>query len=289
MRKFLLILFVFSFFQSIGQTPMYKLLRKQATACADSDGQAFITAAGITDATQKTAICNLVQDLKDSSLWTSLQAIYPMVGGSASTCKWNLKDPQDTDAAFRLSFINSPTIDANGVAWNGTTQYANTFFNPTTLSTSTSTHISYYSLTDNTNGGNMDIGAQTLSNANQRLAVDLRYVSGQIVVDQYDFSTSRIFVAIANSTGYFICSRTGATSLSAYKNGVSIGSSTGAAGTMANANIFIGAGSNGTGVLSYGNRKCAFATIGTGLDATQARALNNIVEEFNDALGRGNQ
>jgi len=55
----------------------------------DPDAQAFITAASITDPTQQSAINQLVVDLKGYNIWTKFKAIYPIVGGSASSHKWN--------------------------------------------------------------------------------------------------------------------------------------------------------------------------------------------------------
>ncbi len=41
----------------------------------DADAQAFITAAGITDNTQKSAIETLVTDLKGYGIWTKMSAL----------------------------------------------------------------------------------------------------------------------------------------------------------------------------------------------------------------------
>ena len=71
----------------------------------DSDAQAFITAAGITDSTQQAAITNLVIGLKNDNLWTKMKAIYPFVGGTAASHKFNLKNPLDTNAAYRLNIL----------------------------------------------------------------------------------------------------------------------------------------------------------------------------------------
>jgi hypothetical protein len=70
----------------------------------DPDAQAFLTATGITDPTITSAIDTLVLDLKAASLWTKMKALYPFVGGTSTTHKYNLVDPADTDAAFRLTF-----------------------------------------------------------------------------------------------------------------------------------------------------------------------------------------
>lgn len=98
----------------------------------DADAQAFITAAGITDATQKTAINQLVLDLKTANIWTKMKAIYPLVGGTSTTHKWNLKDPQDTNAAFRLSFNGGLTHSSSGILGNGTNGWIDTFLNTST-------------------------------------------------------------------------------------------------------------------------------------------------------------
>jgi hypothetical protein len=98
------------------------------SASYDSDAQAFFTAAGITDTTQKNAVNQLVLDLKSYSIWNKMNAIYPFVGGTASTHKYNLKDPRDLNAAYRLSFAGGWTHSSNGVTPNGVNGYADTYF-----------------------------------------------------------------------------------------------------------------------------------------------------------------
>lgn len=98
------------------------------TPSVDPDAQAFITAASITDPTQQTAINQLVTDLKGYGIWTKMKALYPFVGGTASSHKFNLKDPRDLDAAYRLVFFGGITHDSNGVTGNATNSYVNTNF-----------------------------------------------------------------------------------------------------------------------------------------------------------------
>lgn len=95
----------------------------------DADAVAFLNAAGITDPTISAAVEVFVTALKTNSVWDRLQAIYPFVGGTAETHKWNLKDPRDLDAAYRLQFIGGLTHSSQGVTPNGTTGYARTFYN----------------------------------------------------------------------------------------------------------------------------------------------------------------
>jgi hypothetical protein len=95
----------------------------------DPDAQAFFTASGLTGATNLTAINTLVVALKGYGIWTKMKAIYPIIGGTAALHKWNLKDPQDTNAAFRLTFSGGWTHSATGALPGGVNGWANTFFN----------------------------------------------------------------------------------------------------------------------------------------------------------------
>ena len=101
----------------------------------DPDAQAFFTASGLTGATNLNAVNQLVLDLKAASIWTKMKAIYPFVGGTAALHKWNLKDPQDLDAAFRLVFNGGWTHSSTGALPNGTNGYADTFFNTDDVTT----------------------------------------------------------------------------------------------------------------------------------------------------------
>ena len=107
----------------------------------DPDCAAFLTATGITNPTISGAICTLVTSMKANGTWAKMNAIYPFVGGTATTHKFNLKNPADTDAAFRLSFSGGWVHSANGILPNGTNTFANTFYsnNPTA-----SGHLSIY-------------------------------------------------------------------------------------------------------------------------------------------------
>ena len=58
-----------------------------------------------------------------------LDAVYPFLGGTSSSCKWNLKDPRNLDAAFRLTFSGGWTFSSTGALPNGVNAYANTYWN----------------------------------------------------------------------------------------------------------------------------------------------------------------
>ena len=66
----------------------------------DADAQAFFTrvtsAGGTLSATEKLATNQLVLDMKSAGIWSSMKAIYPMVGASAAACAQNLKSSSFT-------------------------------------------------------------------------------------------------------------------------------------------------------------------------------------------------
>ena len=107
------------------------------TPTYDSDAQAFFTAVeggGDTlTSLEKLAVNKLVLDLKAASLWTTFDAFYPFVGGTSTSCKWNLLDPQDTDAAFRVTWVGGMTFSSTGVLGNSTNSGGNTYLVSNTL------------------------------------------------------------------------------------------------------------------------------------------------------------
>ena len=65
---------------------------------------AFLAATGITDTTIANALNAMDLALIAAGLDTKMYALYPIVGGTATTHKYNFMNPADTDAAFRLTF-----------------------------------------------------------------------------------------------------------------------------------------------------------------------------------------
>ena len=256
----------------------------------DADAIAFITAAGITNLTQAAAINTLVNDLKTYGLWTKMKALYPMVGGSATSHKFNLKDPRDVDAAYRLTFNGGWTHSSTGALPNGTTGYANTFLTPSSGLTLNSTHISYYSRTQTTDDNKTEIGCS--SNANE-LPIMQMYIrrSNSVYSDQYDYTNNRIIAANTNTTGLFLSTRTTNNSHKVYRNNSLLGSDTNTStqNVLPSKTMTIAAYNYSTdtnGIIRYSTKETAFASIGDGLSDTEATNFYNSVQKFQTTLGR---
>ena len=101
----------------------------------DVDAQAYITAHGSLSVPHQTAVNNLFTTLKTDGTYTKLRALWIPLWGNAADDKWNIINPLDTDAAFRLTFGGTVTHSIDGVNSDGSTGFIDTKFNANTEST----------------------------------------------------------------------------------------------------------------------------------------------------------
>ena len=246
----------------------------------DTDAQAFITAAGITDQTQKDAINTLVTDLKGYSIWTKFKAIYPFVGGTATTHKWNLKDPRDLDAAFRIVWGGGVTHDSNGVTGNGTNSYGDTKLRPSTAISNASDYS--FGVYNRTLGSEnkIQIGtAETYSNY-----MFIRYSDTNTYVVFNTQSTSGV---ATNSQGLFTANRrtTNSTYTEVYRNGTRFINQVKDT-NLSTQTFSVLAIHNSSSYGSFSAFNVAFAFIATGLEQTEVSNLNTAVQKFQTSLSR---
>lgn len=268
------------------------------SASVDTDAQAFITAAGITDSTQQTAINTLVVGLKADSLWTSMYAIYPFVGGTTASHKFNLKDPRDLNVAYRLTFNGGWTHNSNGITGNGTNAFAESYYFPITINT-----IGAYNRTLTSN--------QTLLGSTFTGVDSDGYQTNPIGLVLRSNSVSPGYIGTVFSAGIPVpaaitVSRTagdGATAIKVYRNGTQ-----NSTGNNSEWQVFV---LNGASVPSmiigarrqddyddmgiviassyndYTTANIAFAFMGdTALTATEVTNLNTRIQAFQTTLGR---
>jgi len=247
----------------------------------DPNAEAFITAAGITNPTEQNAINELVLDLKAASIWTKFNALYPIVGGTATTHKYNLKNPLDTDAAFRLSFSTGWTHSSTGMTPNGTSAYANTNFNVNLLQQNSS-HFSYYSRTNAQSGhdaGAIEIGTPFY----KRFEFLLRYTDNNSY-NSLMMQSAQTAVTVTDSRAFWLMSRTNSTQIKQYKNNTLWATNNQTSVAPFNALIYLGQSNGQTGF--YSNKEVAFSSIGDGLTDTESQVFYQIVEKYQLALGR---
>jgi hypothetical protein len=243
------------------------------TPAVDPDAQAFITAAAITDPTQQGAINTLVVALKGYNIWTKFKAIYPIVGGTASSHAVNLKTP----GTYNLSFSSGWTHSANGMQPNGAA-YADTNFSINQM-TASNAAFGIYSRTNDTTNLKV-IGAYNGANVS-RCWINLTNGNIQIA------NTGQISYTASPSTGFFMSRRDATNFNQSYKNGVSLGSVTNNFSVF-NLNFYLGAANDGGSPNYYSTHQLAFAFLGgnSALTNTDASNLYTAVQNFNTALSR---
>jgi hypothetical protein len=264
-------------------------------ASFDADAVAFFnrvtTAGGTLSTTEKQAVNQLVLDLKANSLWTPMKAIYPMVGASAAACAQNLKS-----SSFTGTFTSGWTFASTGVTPNGTSAYMDTNLIPNSvLSSVNSTHLSYYSRTNN---AGTTVRAEMGCVNNIALFLPLlqlivygkeNVINDQFLAQAYDYTAgTQIQVTGTNSLGFFAMSRTAINLLKAYKNNSTISSATTnqTQTTMPTNNLYLGAWNQNGTAAKFSNRECAFASIGDGLTDTQASNFYTAVQAMQVTLSR---
>jgi hypothetical protein len=248
----------------------------------DTDAEAFLTAAGITDPTIESAINTLVIDLKDEGLWTKLIALYPFVGGTATTHKWNLKDPRDLDAAFRLTFNGTITHDTNGVTGDGSTGWYNTYCS--ILNDLSQNSAAIFAYIRNNTQSNVEMGAFNVNGPQTGLQFSSRNASNQLsnrVMAGVDTTVSN-----TNSIGLNGVSRTNSSNYIVKRNKTT-NTITKASAAVIDLNLAgLANRSTTTTVTSFSNHNQGLAGISSGLTSDEFDDLVDINETFQTTLGR---
>ena len=229
--------------------------------------------------------------MKAAGVWTKMKAIYPFVGGSATSHKFNLKDPRDLNVAYRLVFNGGWAHSSTGALPNGTTGYADTFFIPSASLTNNSSHLSFYSRTNRVTG-RLSASIGSYLNPNE-ISLRFNYSGGSLnnssMSAQYDGTGLDFATYTTSTTNYFLIgSRTANNINKVYENGVlKSTNTTTTTKVLPSARVLIGALSDGnTNVIWYDNLESAFATIGDGLTDVEATSLYTAVQTYQTALGR---
>ena len=261
-----------------GQTPTQLGTIGSVIFGVDPDAQAFfdrvVAAGGSLSTTEKDGVNTLVKQMKAAGIWTAMKAVYPMVGASAEACKQNL-----TSSSFTGSFSTGWTFASTGVTPNGTSAYFDTDFIPSTNLTLNNTHISHYSRTQRL-VQSVDMGCV----GSGELSMFRYHSNVENMVIQYAFPGNANRYNTNDTTGLLLGSRTSSTYATLFDRGIKQSTITSASiGSLPNTKMHIG---NLNPQYLPSANQCAFASIGDGLNDTQALDLYNIVQTFQTTLSR---
>jgi hypothetical protein len=265
-----------------SRIPVYRGGRIPYFNPIDEDAEAFLNAAAITDATIIDAINTFVVGMKSNLLWNEMIAIYPFVGGTTDTHKWNLKDPRDLDAAYRLTFTGGFTHSSTGCLPGGTNSEAETYINPSLHLSQNDTHLSYYSRTTNSKNESVEIGLS--SGSSLYLAIQYQTPAGgslRFISNINNTGLANISVSDSN-LGHYLSSRLNSTQVKKYENG----------SLLQTANLTSAAPANATVKLfrnqttERNQREAAFVSIGNGLTDAEVATFTTLVQNMQTSLSR---
>lgn len=248
-------------------------------AAFDVDAQAFfarVTAAGGTlTTTEKNATNQLVLDMKSAGIWSSMKAVYPMVGASAAACAQNLKS-----SSFTGTFTSGWTFASSGVTPNGTSAYFNTNLIPNTSLLLDSVHGSSYSRTNAVQSGPL-FSSEDAGTYNNGLYVWPNYSGGTISVRVNDNTSTG--GTNSSTLGFHLANRTSSSIKKYLRNDVSIVNTTVTSSALNTSSIYLAASRNNANFTNY---EQAFASFGDGLTDTQASNFYTAVQAFQTTLSR---
>jgi hypothetical protein len=258
------------------------------TSGPDPDAQAFITAASITNPTQQNAINDIVTGLKTDGLWTKAFALYPFVGGTASSHKFNLKNPLDTDAAFRLVFSGGWTHSSTGALPNGTNGYADTFFVPSSNQNINSNGLGCY-ITANTYISVDAVSMGSFNTGGQASILTAKINSGGIDILDGRLNANSSPQTIVGRAGSFDIHRTSSTVTKLYKNASVVSNFVSGGSSLPTLKMYLANMTISTNTpysAGYTNSEFRFAYMSDGLDDTEVSNLRARVQAFQTTLGR---
>lgn len=240
----------------------------------DADAQAFLTATGLSGVNEILAVNTFVTEAKAQGIWNDLDKIYPFIGGTSTTHRYNLKN-----ALADGTFFGGVTHNSNGVTFNGTTGYFNTGW-ATNAGNLYNRHFSQYVVTQNSStawAGSYD-GTNLFG-----LRTDQARVLDFVGLNSL-YSISPIYLTRAS----IMCANIDSSTVGkVYSNGLLVFTNTGAINATPTTNtVYVGAlNFNGTASFFH-DSNVRFVTTGNKLDASKQAILNNLARYFNAILGR---
>jgi len=264
----------------------------------DADAAAFIAVAGITDATQKTAIDNLYKDLKGQGannssydFYTRLTAFWLFVGGTSTSCSFNGKTPSSGNT-YNLTYSGAaPTVNANGIKFNGINGYADTKV-PQNLISNSANGLSVY-FRENVANNEIQIGYLDTSTY-KATEIGMGYTSGANTKffggNKYDENFGATNYQSVGINGLIRLNRTTSNNYKVYRNGSQTESFNYLSYNNTDTSTLVigGVKKSSGGVQAFSIKTFCYADIMTSnsLSAAEELVYYNCIQAFQTALSR---
>jgi predicted GH43/DUF377 family glycosyl hydrolase len=264
----------------------------------NAEATSFLTATGITDKAQQKALDDLVTDLKainavqanfvnfDTPASSILKAVYPFIGSTADSHKFNLIDPQDADGSFRLVFANDHEANhtSSGYKPNGTDQYADSKYVASANVIQHDEHISLYATDEGSGSTEIDMGAYSGAGGSYFTA---KYNNALYGILNSEYAGELINYPNSQAAGFYILNRTSAIYMFIMQNGLKCGIEKVNTTLYSPLSIYIGGVHHYQG-NKYSTKNISFASMGSGMTEAAAYLFNAAVQKYVIALGRIN-
>ena len=244
-------------------------------------------------ATTQNMFCEIMTDIGNLFIWgaqlekSATATTYQQIATTqqafiSSQFKYNLVNPVDSDAAFRLVFNGGWTHSSTGALPNGTNAFADTKLIPNTNLSLNSTHISGY-LRTNLNSDAPILSSENSGTYNNGLYIWPKQLASGYSVRINDNTSQSGGTNTDDIRGFHVALRT-ASNVKKYRlNNTERFNVTTASTALNTSSIYIAASRN---QANYFNNQLAFSSIGDGLTDTEAANLYTRVQAFQTSLSR---
>jgi hypothetical protein len=253
----------------------------------DVDVKKYKNKSGVSDGVIIGRVNTYVTELKAAGLWSKFYAIYPFLGGTASTSSYNLKDAD----YYQVSWAGGMSYGTLGVDFNGTSGFGDTNFDFSAISSSIENiHISFY--TADANGGlaNIPMGVGSTA-ADDRIRIAFDAGTNNYYADFWSNASivGRVLVSgLGAPGGHYLATRLDDADARVYLDGVLQASNTSTTDVsdVPSDTFYIGA-ANVAGVASgFTTKTFGLSTIGMHLTAGEVTSFQTITDKFLTSLGR---
>jgi hypothetical protein len=253
----------------------------------DVDVKKYKTKSGVSDSVIIGRVNTYVTELKAAGLWSKFYAIYPFLGGTATTSSFNLKDAD----FYQISWAGGMTYGMLGVDFNGTTGFGDTNFDFSVIA-STIEDIHFSFSTTDANGGlaNIPMGVGSTA-ADDRIRMAFDAGTNNYYADMWsnaDIAGRVLASGLGAPAGHYLATRYNDSAAFIYLDGVqtALNSATVNVSEVPSDTFYIGA-ANVAGVASgFTTKTFGLATIGKYMTGTDMTSFQTITDKFLTSLGR---
>ena len=209
-----------------------------------------------------------------------VKILYPMVGGLASTHKYNFLDPRNLDAAYRVTWAGGITHDANGITGNGVNGIGETHFIPNVLPQN-DMHNGVYIRVGSNQSSFYDMGAADASRYCGFVASFSNNYYSSLNDNEYNFGALGL-----GATGFFLNRRISSTTVKLNYNGPVVATGTKSSSGLVNTSVAI-CGLNYLGSpVNFSNRNYPLFTWGLNMSDVQAASYYTAIQALQTAFAR---